>query len=53
MSCEWVRVGGWLVGYAIVEGPMQENRPFLLSQDHVFGGLCGMRTKLGLRRSPP
>ena len=48
MSC----VGG-VGGYVVVEGPRQENRPFLLSQDHVFGGLCGMRTKLGLRRSPP
>ena len=31
----------------------KKNQPFLLAQDHVFGGPCGMRTKLGLRRSPP
>jgi hypothetical protein len=44
MSC----VGG-MRGYVIVEAPRQENRPFLLSQDHVFSGLCAMRTKLGLQ----
>lgn len=48
MSCV-----GAVRGYVIVEGLKQENRPFLLCQDHVSGGLCGMRTKLGLRRSPP